>query len=281
MVTGQLQKSRNWRNLMTKRITLPIAEILEENETIRTFYFENSLGAKPGQFIMLSDLETGEKPFSISECEAGYFGVTIKELGKFTQALFKKKSGDLMSYRGAYGLSFTIRSGKVLIVGGGYATPPLYFLSKELLRTGAELTVVNGSRIEGDLVFCERFENLSLTYRRITDAGCLGRAGSSVDIVSELLAESHYDMVYVSGPELMMKTMRDILQKYPELNYEFLFERYMKCAIGICGNCTIDPLGIRLCVEGPVLARDKVVQLTEFGEYHRDAAGVKKYFSEK
>jgi len=52
----------------------------------------------------------------------------------------------------------------------------------------------------------------------------------------------------------------------------------MKCAIGICGNCTIDPLGIRLCLEGPVLAREQVVQLTEFGEYHRNAAGTKEYF---
>jgi dihydroorotate dehydrogenase electron transfer subunit len=47
----------------------------------------------------------------------------------------------------------------------------------------------------------------------------------------------------------------------------------MKCAIGICGNCTIDPLGIRLCVEGPVLPKKIVDKLTEFGKYHRDATG--------
>ena len=69
---------------------------------------------------------------------------------------------------------------------------------------------------------------------------------------------------------MMMKALQNIIG---DINYEFLFERYMKCAIGICGNCTMDPLGLRLCVEGPVLPKNKVEQLTEFGKYHRDASG--------
>jgi hypothetical protein len=30
----------------------------------------------------------------------------------------------------------------------------------------------------------------------------------------------------------------------------------MKCGYGLCGNCVVDPLGIRLCTEGPVVAND-------------------------
>ena len=263
---------------MSRRNTIAIARIAEESPTVRTFYFDHNLGAKPGQFIMLTDLENGEKPFSISECETDYFGVTIKKLGKFTSNLFGKQAGDLVSFRGAYGSSFSLKGKDILLTGGGYATPPLYYLSKELMRKGAKVMVVNGARSKDDLVFCEKFQKLGLDYKKITDAGCFGRAGTSVDIASELLAAHKYDMVYVSGPEMMMKAMRELLKGYPEINYEFLFERYMKCAIGICGNCTIDPLGIRLCVEGPVLERQQVEQLTEFGEYHRNAAGKKEYF---
>ncbi|MCF7911651.1 MAG: dihydroorotate dehydrogenase electron transfer subunit [Candidatus Cloacimonetes bacterium] len=263
---------------MSRRNTIAIARIVEETPTIRTFYFDYDLQAKPGQFIMLTDLANGEKPFSISECESDQFGVTIKKLGKFTSNLFEKQAGDLLSFRGAYGSSFSLKGNNILLTGGGYATPPLYYLCKELLRKGAQVTVVNGARTRDDLVFCERFENLGLEYKKITDAGCFGRAGTSVDIARELLSNNDYDMVYVSGPELMMKAMRELLQSYPGLNYEFLFERYMKCAIGICGNCTMDPLGIRLCVEGPVLAGHQVEKLTEFGEYHRNAAGKKEYF---
>lgn len=263
---------------MSSRNTIAIARIVSENPTVKTFYFDYDLGAKPGQFIMLTDMENGEKPFSISECGSDYFGVTIKKLGKFTSNLFEKQVGELLSMRGAYGSSFSLKGEKILLTGGGYATPPLYYLCQELVLRGADITVVNGARTKEDLVFCQRFEQLGLEYKKITDAGCFGRAGTSVDIARELLAGNDYDMVYVSGPELMMKAMRELLKSYPGLEYEFLFERYMKCAIGICGNCTVDPLGIRLCVEGPVLARYQVEQLTEFGEYHRNAAGKKEYF---
>ena len=55
-------------------------------------------------------------------------------------------------------------------------------------------------------------------------------------------------------------------------------ERYMKCGYGICGNCCMDPLGIRICVDGPVVKNDVVQKLTEFGQYHRDDLGKKHLF---
>ncbi|MBI4176082.1 MAG: dihydroorotate dehydrogenase electron transfer subunit, partial [Candidatus Aenigmarchaeota archaeon] len=39
--------------------------------------------------------------------------------------------------------------------------------------------------------------------------------------------------------------------------------------IGLCGHCCVDPLGIRLCVEGPVLDFETAAKITELGAYHR------------
>ena len=89
-------------------------------------------------------------------------------------------------------------------------------------------------------------------------------------MVDELLRKKKFDMIYSAGPDKMMKALQNRIN---DIDYEFLFERYMKCAIGICGQCTLDPIGIRVCVEGPVLGKNLVEQLTEFGKYHRDAAG--------
>ena len=255
---------------MDKRITLPISKIIIESEDVRTFYFEYNLQARPGQFIMLTDFENGEKPFSICECTGEYFAITVKRLGQFTSALFGKEVGDFMSIRGAYGSSFFLSDRKVLLVGGGYGTPPLYFLTKELLRKGANVTIANGAKTKENLLFCERFKKLSVTYQKITQAGCFGKKGTSVDVAKDLIQNNHYDFVYAAGPDLMMKALVPILK---EFEYEFLFERYMKCAIGICGQCTLDPIGIRVCVEGPVLPKKLVLQISEFGEYHRDATG--------
>jgi len=56
---------------------------------------------------------------------------------------------------------------------------------------------------------------------------------------------------------------------------DYSLERYMKCALGVCGQCCVDSEGWRICVEGPVFENDKIEQITEFAKYRRDAAGVK------
>ena len=263
---------------MDKRYTLPIARITKETEDINTYTFYHNLGAEPGQFIMLTDFEGGEKPFSISLCSAEEFSVTIKRVGDFTNRLFKKKVGDLISFRGAYGSSFFISKKRVLLVGGGYAVPTLFFLSKKLLESGADVTLINGARNKEEHVFADRFATLPIKIINTTDDGSFGKKGTSVDITKELLKTESYNQVYASGPEMMMKALQPVLVDH---EYEYLFERYMKCAIGICGCCTMDPLGIRLCVEGPVLPREKVEQLKEFGKYHRKASGRKIYFKKE
>jgi dihydroorotate dehydrogenase electron transfer subunit len=252
------------------RTTLQIAEIIDETPDVKTFTFQHKLETKPGQFVMLTDFEHGEKPFSIADCTENQFSLTVKKVGFFSTHLFTKKVGDFLSFRGAFGSSFFISEKKVLLVGGGYGVPPLYFLANELLKNGANVTVVNGARTKEDLLFCNNFQNLKVKYSRITQAGCFGEKGTSVDIAAKLLTKEHFDFVYAAGPDLMLTAL---LPHLKNVEYEFLVERYMKCAIGICGQCTLDPLGIRVCVEGPVLKKEMVEKITELGSYHRDASG--------
>jgi len=264
---------RNYK--LNKRVTLKIAEIIKETSEINTYKFSHSLGAQPGQFIMLTDFNGGEKPFSISECTDDHFCITVKRIGEFTTRLFSCSPGDQLSIRGPFGSSFFISKGRVLLIGGGYGTPPLYFLAKQLIKNGAEVHVINGARDKEELVFCKKFRELGVYYSNISECGKLTDVGTSVDLTKKVMQEFNFDHAYAAGPELMMKNLQPHLG---DVQYEFLFERYMKCAIGICGNCTIDPLGIRLCVEGPVLPRKLVEQLTEFGHYHREASGKRIYF---
>ncbi len=166
--------------------------------------------------------------------------------------------------------SFFVSNKKVLLVGGGYAVPTFNFLAKVLLETGADITLINGARTREEHVFAERFKELAIITINTTDDGTLGDKGTAVEIAQKIIAQGNFDSVYASGPEMMMKALQNVIG---DLEYEFLFERYMKCAVGICGSCTMDPSGIRLCVEGPVLSKKKVEKLTEFGKYHRDASG--------
>ena len=260
---------------MERRYTIKIDRIVEETSDIKTFTFKYKLGANPGQFITHTDFEGGAKPFSISDCSEEEFSITVKRIGEFTTRLFQKCVGDYVSIRGAYGSSFFISKNKVLLVGGGYAVPTFYFFAKVLLEAGAEVTLINGARTKAEHVFADRFKELDIKVINTTDDGSFGEKGTSVDIAQKIMSQNRFDFLYASGPEMMMKTLQNITD---EIDYEFLFERYMKCAIGICGNCTMDPLGLRLCVEGPVLPKEKIEQLTEFGKYHRDASGKRMKF---
>ncbi|MBN2461096.1 MAG: dihydroorotate dehydrogenase electron transfer subunit [Candidatus Cloacimonetes bacterium] len=262
--------------MKSKRLILPINRIVRECRDVNTYFFSHQLEAKPGQFVMVTDYEGGEKPFSLADSTTAEFAITVKRVGQFTSRLFQKKAGEYLALRGPYGSSFFICPHRVLLVGGGYGTPPLYFLTRKLLEAGSEVIVVNGARSGDDLIFCEKFRALEVNYHNITQSGCLDRKGTAVDLARELMNTIKFDFIYAAGPEPMLKALQEIVK---DTEYQFLMERYMKCAIGICGSCTMDPLGIRLCVEGPVLSRLQIEQLSEFGHYHRDATGARIYFN--
>lgn len=259
---------------MNRRVTLPIGRITEETEDVRTFTFYHSLDARPGQFIMATDFKGGEKPFSLSDRREGEFSFTVKRVGDFTRRLFSRRTGDFISIRGAFGSSFFMSPRRPLLIGGGYGTPPLLFLARSLAARGIPVRMINAARTGGDLIMAPYFRDLGIDYSETTDDGSRGFRGTAVDAVRRLRAGEplHHDYIYAAGPEMMMFHLRPLLE---EGDYQFLFERYMKCAVGLCGSCAVDGSGIRICREGPALNKAQVALLTEFGSYHRNSAGRK------
>ena len=105
-----------------------------------------------------------------------------------------------------------------------------------------------------------------------TDDGSLGTCGTSVDIMEEVLIEETFDRIYISGPEKMMKAAVKVARRF-HIPFEVNLERYMKCGVGVCGSCVMDPLGFILCVEGPVVDHITLDKLDDFGVSHRDKTG--------
>ncbi len=259
---------------MHKRITLPITEIKDENASTKTFFFKGKLSAEPGQFIMLARLGVGEKPFSVSEDNGRYFGITVKKVGEFTERLFTLKVGDLLSIRGPYGTHFTVQSKKVCIVGGGTGIAPLMFLLKKLTEIKADTTVINGARTKDELLFINDIKRLSKKCVSVTDDGSFQEKGVATDILEKLLRKEHFDIIYGAGPEPMLVKILRLSEQF-DVPCELSLERHIKCGMGLCGSCVMDPIGIRICKEGPVLKKEILLKLTEFGKYKRNASGNK------
>ena len=69
----------------------------------------------------------------------------------------------------------------------------------------------------------------------------------------------------------MMKKLYDMCKN---ISFQASLERYMKCGIGLCGQCTVGK-GLRVCVEGPVFNEIELMKIHDFGIFKRDASGRK------
>ena len=125
-----------------------------------------------------------------------------------------------------------------------------------------------------ELLYSDRIQSSGARLLTCTDDGSHGVCGFGTDLAENAMIENDYDMVVTCGPEIMMEKLFAMVESF-KLPAQFSMERYMKCGMGLCGQCCVDDLGWRVCVEGPVFWTDELRMITEFGRYKRDASGVK------
>lgn len=253
-----------------------IKDIIQETATVKTFLFDWEVGDEaPGQFMMIWNFHD-EKPMSLSLIDSvkSEIGFTIRKVGEFTEALHQLEVGDQLGLRGPYGRGFEVAGSHVLAVGGGAGMAPIAAFAEEASRRGVKVDLVSAAATENELLFMDRLKRTDTSLNACTDDGTYGFCGFGTDLAQELLKNNSYDMLVTCGPEVMMKKLADLADEY-KIQAQFSLERYMKCGVGICGHCCVDDVGWRICKEGPVFWSDEVRLITEFGKYHRDAAGIK------
>jgi dihydroorotate dehydrogenase electron transfer subunit len=242
-----------------------ITGIKTESKDIRTFFFDYVCDFIPGQYVMVWIREVDEIPMSLSYANA----ITVRQVGDATAALFALDVGDSLGLRGPYGNGFHVSKRPVLLVAGGLGAAPLAPLA-EILKN--ETTTILGARTKNELLFLERFKS-SGKLLIATEDGSAGHEGLAIDLLERV---TDCNEIVSCGPEKMMRRVLDYAAVLG-LHSQFSLHRYIKCGVGLCGSCCIDPLGLRVCVDGPVFTG---LQLrgSEFGEYMRDAAGRKVSF---
>ena len=256
-----------------------ITDVIQETPTIKTFLFDwdmNQLGKpNPGEFVMVWNFKN-EKPMSISQINDNQLAISVKNIGEFTSQLHDLEVGDKIGVRGSYGNGFnnSFADKRILAIGGGVGMAPINAIASDLVKKGNSVDVVAAAQTKDELLFVEVLENVGANVFPCTDDGSFGFEGFATDCTLDLLENSSYDYAFVCGPEIMMKGIYDILEN-ANIPAQYSLERYMKCALGLCGQCCVDDEGWRICVEGPVFENDKIAQISEFGKYRRDASGVK------
>ena len=206
---------------------------------------------------------------------------------------------------------------KIALIAGGYGMAPLSFLAQEARKKEIETHLFIGARNNNELLFKTWMEEIGVIVHASTDDGSEGYKGFNTDLFTNsvngvILSETKnppsngsftsesegqddnqntatsslkegrddnvkFDKVYTVGPEIMELKIAKLCWEN-HIPFEVSLERFMKCGIGLCGQCCVDPVGWRMCVEGPVIDGEKLKKIDEFGYYHRTASGkVEKY----
>lgn len=246
-------------------VVVRVTDVIVETPTVSTICFDRSFPFLPGQFVMVWVPGIDEVPMALSASDA----ITVQRVGEATAALCDKKPGDLLGIRGPFGNGFTPGTA-CLAVAGGVGAAPLIGLA----RLGKTAVFLLGARTRAELLYYDELCSLP-GFACITDDGSSGRSGRVSDLLLPLMLD-RFDSICVCGPEPMMAAILLILEERGLSGRgQFSLHRIMKCGIGVCGSCCIDPSGSRVCREGPIFS-GVLLHGSEFGRYHRDGCGARR-----
>lgn len=252
-----------------------ITEVMEEAKDMVSLFFrdEPCSRAIPGQYVMFWVPGVDEVPMSLSTINLeGASSVTVRPVGEATRALCRLREGDKIGVRGPLGNGYTIVGDSPLIVAGGTGVASLTPLAEAVMASGFRPTFILGARTDDELVFRERLEgSLEGDLILTTDDGSCGFKGFASECALKLMDERRFDSVYTCGPELMMASVfREADAR--GLPVQASLERYIKCAVGLCGSCNIGPY--RVCKDGPVFNTEQLRAVQdEFGSRRMTPSG--------
>ena len=251
-----------------------ILEVKNETKDVKTITFRYPKDAKPGQFFMIWIPDVDEIPMSISHIDKDIKAVTFRKVGEATSALYKLKKGEQLGVRGPNGNEFQLKKKNILFVGGGTGIATLAPAVEHAVKNKNLATVIIGAKTADELFFEDRLKKCGAKILVSTDDGSKGFKGFATELAKDVLKKENIDSIITCGPEPMMKTL---LTYSKNISFQASLERYMKCAIGICGQCCIGE-GLRVCKDGPIFDGKTLKNIHDFGVYKRDSAGRKVRF---
>ncbi len=254
---------------------LEILSITQETAidwTFRVAFYKPVIG---GQFLEVSLPGVGEAPISISDYGPGWLDLTIRKVGRVTDAVFNRRPGEFLMARGPYGNGFVpedFEGRKVVVIAGGTGLAPVRSLVRIFgleKRHATAFELLAGFKTPEDMLYRELFEEWRKAFpvHLTVDRDAPGW-NHLVGLIPSHLQRFDFQMEtqtqwVVVGPPMMMKfTTLALLEKgVSKERITVSFERNMSCGIGKCGHCKIDETYV--CLEGPVFPYTKAEQLLD------------------
>lgn len=221
--------------------------------------------AQPGQFVIVKIDEKGERiPLTICDYdrEKGTITIVVQTIGASTIRMQKLKAGDsFRDFVGPLGKPSefvnedieSLKNKKILFVGGGLGTAPVYPQVKWLHEHGVDADVIVGAKTK-DLVILEKeMDEVAGNLYITTDDGSYKRKGMVTEVIKDLVEKGNkYDVCVAIGPMIMMKFVC-LLTKDLGIPTIVSMNPIMVDGTGMCGACRLivgDEVKFA-CVDGP------------------------------
>jgi len=234
---------------------------------------------KPGQFVQVSVMGTGECPISIASTPTrhGTIDLCIRKAGRVTEAFHELGQNALFGMRGPYGNGYPVEvmeGNNLLIIAGGIGMAPLRSLLSYALDHRSkfkEIILMYGARDRDDFLFVGELLSLQgrndvktlLAVENDSDGNWEGEVGFVTDLFHKLDIDAKTTYAAVCGPPIMYKFVIDNLLDlgFSKGNILMSLERKMKCGIGKCVHCSV---GFKYtCLDGPIFTYWDAINMRE------------------
>ena len=220
---------------------------------------------EPGQFVIVKIDEKGERiPLTICDYdrEKGTVTIVVQTVGASTTRMQNLKAGDsFRDFVGPLGKPSELvyedidelKKKKILFVGGGLGTAPVYPQVKWLHERGVDADVIVGAKTRDLVILEDEMKEVAGNLYITTDDGSYQRKGMVTEVIKDLTsAGNKYDLCVAIGPMIMMKFVC-ILTKELGIPTVVSMNPIMVDGTGMCGACRLivgDEVKFA-CVDGP------------------------------
>ena len=221
---------------------------------------------EPGQFVIVKIDEVGERiPLTICDYnrEEGTITIVVQTIGASTTRMQQLKAGDsFRDFVGPLGCPSEfvnedineLKKKKILFVGGGLGTAPVYPQVKWLSEHGVDVDVIIGAKSKDLVILEEEMKAVAGNLYITTDDGSYQRKGMVTEVIKDLVNNQgiKYDVCVAIGPMIMMKFVC-LLTKELGIHTIVSMNPIMVDGTGMCGACRLivgDEVKFA-CVDGP------------------------------
>jgi dihydroorotate dehydrogenase electron transfer subunit len=228
--------------------------------------------AKPGQFLHIRCDDSNDpllrRPISIHRIGKSSVEVLYNVVGKGTDILSKKKSGESLDIIGPLGNGFTVyKSGSLkVLVAGGMGVAPLLALAEAMakVKVPEKEIVILGAKTHRHILCEKEFRKLGMEVHIATEDGSRGKRCLAADLAKEVILSKKYKQkeicIYAAGPMPMIKVLCNLMEGC-SLESQVSLEERMACGLGACLGCVVDTQAgyKRVCKDGPVFGLCEVI----------------------